>query len=132
MVRRGANEAIGDQVDEREGQPAGLESNQDSVRREWLNLSDHQRAHRKRTFLTTIVLLFARTARHIGGHRRHTADLSNGPLLRASRGHQRLRDQPGNHEDRKKTADESAKIHYFTSHSFRDLERVLPSQVRQR
>ena len=50
MVRRGTNEAIGGQVDEREGQ--GQERNLDNACRGRLSLSDRQHAHRDKRAIT--------------------------------------------------------------------------------
>jgi len=144
MFGRVTNEAIGDQVDEREGQPAGLERDLDAVGRGRFNLRDHQHAHRQQTFLTTIVLLFVRTARHVGGHRRHVGHLSDRPLLRAGWSYQRLRDEPGDHEDRQQTTDESIKKHdflialnrngwkvnHFTSTPAKSFDEVKTSKIR--
>jgi len=79
MVRRDADEAIGSQVDEREGQPASQERNLDSACRGRISLSDRQHAHRdQRAILAAIVFLSVRTARHVPGHRGHIAHLADG------------------------------------------------------
>jgi hypothetical protein len=117
MVRRVANEAVGGQVDESEGQPAGLERNLDTVCRGWLGLSDRQHAHRdKRAILAAIAFLSVRTALHVPGHGSHIAHLANRQPFCRSGGDQRGSNQPNDHEDREQMTDESAKIHDPTSH----------------
>ena len=81
MVRRGANEAIGDQVDESEGQPAGLEENLDSVCRGRVNLSNCQAHPDEWAILAAVVFLSVRTARHVPGHGGHIAHLANKQLF---------------------------------------------------
>ena len=78
MVRRGAHEAIGEKVDESEGERAGLEENLDTVCRRLVSLSDRQHAHRdERAILAAMVFLSVRTAWHVPGHSGHIADLAN-------------------------------------------------------
>jgi hypothetical protein len=122
MVRRGANEAVGDQVDERVGQPAGLESNLDSVCREWLSLSDRQHARRdKRAIWAAIVFLSVGTTRHVPGHSGHIAHLANRQPFGGSRCYQRRSNEPHDDTDREQTTDESAKIHTPSSHGAGNL-----------
>jgi hypothetical protein len=117
MVRRVANEAVGGQVDESEGQPAGLERNLDTVCRGWLGLSDRQHAHRDEwAILAAIAFLFVGTALHVPGHSGHIAHLANRQPLCRNRGYQWRSNKPNNHKDREQTTDESAKIHNLTSH----------------
>jgi len=124
MVRRGANEAIGDHVDESVGQPAGLERNLDNVCRGRLNLGDCQHAHRdQRAIRAAIAFLSVRTARHIARHGGHIAHLANGHRLCRSRGYQRRSNQPNDHKDREQTTDESTKIHGAPSHGTGNLGR---------
>src|SRR5258706_1296665 len=112
MVRRFASEAIGDQVDESVGQPAGLERNLDNVCRGRLNLGDRQHARRdKRAIGAAIVFLFVRTARHVAGHSGHVTHLANRRRFCRSWRHQRRSNQPNDHKDREQTTDESIKIH---------------------
>src|SRR6266568_2777207 len=74
MVRRNANEAIGDQVDETEGQFTGLEENLDTVCRGRFGLSDGQHAGRdERTVVAALIFLTVRTARHVPIHGGHIA-----------------------------------------------------------
>jgi hypothetical protein len=78
MVRRGASEAVGGQVDEGEGQPTGLEENLDTVCRGWDSLSDRQHAGRdERAVLAALTVLTVRTARHVPVHGSHIAHLAN-------------------------------------------------------
>jgi hypothetical protein len=119
MVRRSAREAIGEQVDESVRQPAGLESNLDSVRREWLNWNHRHHAHRdERTIRTVFILLSlcVRTARHVAGHRRHITHLADRQPFGRSRYCQRRSNEPNDDKDRQQTTDESAKIHNLISH----------------
>jgi hypothetical protein len=126
MVGRGANEAIGDQVDESVQQPAGLETNVDSVRREGLSQSDCHHAHcDERTIRTAIVFLSIRTARHVPGHSGHIAHLANRKPFCSSRGHQRRSNEPNDHKDRKQMTNESAKIHDPTSHRKGQLGKAI-------
>ena len=87
MVRRGANEAIDDPVDETEGQFTGLEENLDTVRRGRFNLSDGQHAGRdERAIVAALVFLTVGTARHALGHSGHIAHLADRqPLCRGRR-----------------------------------------------
>ena len=124
MVRRGPNEAIGDQIDEGVGQPAGFERNLDNVCRGRLNLGDCQHAHRdKRAIRAAFVLLSVWTARHVAGHGRHIAHLANGELSCCRRRNQRRNNQSNDHKDREQMTDESAKIHALTSHEKRNYGR---------
>jgi len=128
MVRRIANEAVGDQVVEGEMQPAGLERNLDPVCLGRLSLSDRQHAHRdERAILAATVFLFVRTALHIPGHSGHIAHLANGQPFCRCRRYQRRSNQPNDHKDREQTTDESAKIHRLTSHRMGNLERTINS-----
>ena len=112
MVRRSTDQAIGDQVVEGENEPAGLEGNLDTVHRRRHSLGDGQHAHRdKRAILAAIALLSVRTAWHIAGHRGHIGHLSGSQALRRRWRQQWCKDEPDDHEDRKQTTDESAKIH---------------------
>jgi hypothetical protein len=127
MVRRGANEAIGNQIDKREGQPAGLERNLDTACRGRLSLSDRQHAHRdERAILAAIAFLTVGTARHVPGHRGHIAHLTNRHPLCRNRGYQRRNNQPDDHKDRQQTTDESAKIHDAIITRDRELGKVIP------
>ena len=101
MVRWGANEAVGNHVDEREGQAAGLERNLDNVCRGRLSLSDRQHAHRdQRAILAAIAFLSVRTALHVPGRSGHIAHLANRqPFCRNWR-YQRRSSQPNDHKDR--------------------------------
>ena len=78
MVRRIANEAINDQVDETEGQSTGLEENLDTVCRGRFSLSDRQHAGcDERAVLAALTFLTVRAARHVprrSGHIAHLAD----------------------------------------------------------
>ena len=124
MVRRGANEAIGNQIDKREGQPAGLERNLDTACRGRLSLSDRQHAHRdKRAILAAIAFLSVRAALHVIGHSGHIAH--SRPFCR-NRGYQRRNNQPDDHKDRQQTTDESVKIHGLSSHGMGNLGRLFP------
>jgi hypothetical protein len=126
MVRRFASEAIGDQVDESVGQPAGLERNLDNVCRGRLNLGDRQHARRdKRAIRAAIVFLFVRTAWHVPGHSSHIAHLANRQRFCRSRHYQRRSNQPNDHKDREQTTDESMKIHDPTSHGTGNLGRLV-------
>ena len=128
MVRRGANEAVADQVDESEGQLAGLERNLDTVCRGWFSLDDCQHAHRdERAILAAFVFLSVRTARHVPGHCGHVAHFANGQSICRSRGYQRRSNQPSDYKNREQTTDESAKIHEPTSHSRGNLGRTIIS-----
>ena len=132
MVRRGADEAIGHQVDERVGQPAGLEENLDTVCRGRVSLSDRQHAYRdERAILAAIAFLSVRAALHVIGHSSHITHLTNRHPLRRNRGYQRRNNQPDDHKDRQQTTDESAKIHDLSSHGIGNLGRLFPSHVRQ-
>ena len=124
MVRRGANEAIDDQIDERVGKPASLERNLDNVCRGGLNLGDRQHAHRdKRAIRAVFVFLTVRTAWHVARHSGHVAHLANRQLSCCRRRYQRRTNQPNDHKDRKQMTDESAKIHNLTSHETRNFGR---------
>jgi len=126
MLRRFASEAIGDQIDESVGQPAGLERNLDNVCRGRLNLSDRQHARRdNRAIGAAIVFLFVRTARHVAGHSGHITHLANRQQFCRSRRYQRRSNQPNDHKDREQTTDESMKIHDPTSHGTRNLGRLV-------
>ena len=117
MVGRGADEAIGEQVDASVGQPAGLESNLDSVRREWLSRSDRHHAHGdERTIRTALVFLSVRTARHVPGHIGHITHLADRQPFCRSRCYQWRSNEPNDDKDREQTTDESAKIHNLASH----------------
>jgi hypothetical protein len=121
MVRRGTDEPVSDHVDESERQPAGLEGNLDTVHRRRLGLGDGQHAHRNKwAILAAIALLSVWTAWHIAGHRGHIG-LSGSQALRRRWRHQRSKDEPDDHEDRKQTTAESAKIHVSPSHGTRTL-----------
>jgi hypothetical protein len=112
MVRRDANKAIADQIDESKGQPAGLEKNLDTVCRGRFSLNDCQHAHSdERAILAAFVFLSVRTARHVPGHSGHITHLANGNMLRRRRGYQRRSNQSNDHKDREQTTDELAKIH---------------------
>ena len=129
MVRRVANEAIGSQVDESEGHPAGLERNLDTVCRRRFSLSDRQHAHRdERAIPAAIAFLSVRTALHVIGHSSHIT--TRHPLCH-NRGYQRRNNQPNDHKDRKQTTDESVKVHGLSSHGTGNLGRLFPSHVRQ-
>jgi len=128
MLGRGADEAVGGQIDQREGQPAGLEENLDTVCRGRVSLSDRQHARRdERAILTAVVFLAVWTARHVPGHSGHIAHLANRQALCRSRCYQRRSNQPNDHKDREQTTDASAKIHDVTSHMARTLERTIGS-----
>jgi hypothetical protein len=117
MVRRIADEAIGEQVDESVGQPAGQESNLDSVRREWLSRSYRHHAHcDERTIRTAFIFLSVRTARHVPGHIGHITHLAGRQPFCSSRCYQRRSNEPNDDKDREQTTDESAKIHGPISH----------------
>jgi hypothetical protein len=127
MVRRGADEAIGHQVDERVGQPAGLEENLDTVCRGRVSLSDRQHAYRdERAILAAIVFLTVRTARHVPGHRSHIAHLTDRQPFCRRRRYQRRSNQANDHKDREQTTDESVKIHGLSSHGMGNLGRLFP------
>ena len=127
MVRRGADEAIGHQVDEREGQPARLERNLDSACRGRVSLSDRQHAYRdERAILAAIAFLSVRTARHVPGHRGHIAHLTDGQAFCRRRRYQRRSNQANDHKDREQTTDESVKIHGLSSHGMGNLGRLFP------
>jgi len=127
VVRRVANEAIGDQVDEREGQRSGQERNLDSVCRGRFSLSDRQHAHRdKRAILAAIAFLSARAALHVIGHSGHIAHLAHSQPFCRNRGYQRRNNQPDDHKDRQQTTDESAKIHDLIITRDRELGKVIP------
>ena len=127
MVRRGADEAIGHQVDEREGQPARLERNLDSACRGRVSLSDRQHAYRdERAILAAIVFLTVRTARHVPGHRSHIAHLTDRQPFCRRRRYQRRSNQANDHKDREQTTDESVKIHGLLSHGMGNLGRLFP------
>jgi len=124
MVRRGANEAIGDQIDERVRQPAGLKRNLNNVRRGRLYLSDRQHAGRdKRAIRAVFVFLTVRTAGHVARHGGHIAHLANRQLSCRRRPYQRRSNHPNDHKDREQMSDESAKIHDLTSHETRNFGR---------
>ena len=124
MVRRGANEAIGDQIDERVGQPAGFKRNLNNVCRGRLNLGDCQHAHRdERAIRAVFVFLTVRTTWHVARHGGHIAHLANGQLSCCRRRYHRRSNQPNDHKDREQTTDESAKIHDLTSHETRNFGR---------
>jgi hypothetical protein len=132
MVRRGTNEAIGGQVDEREGQRADQERNLDNACRGRLSLSDRQHAHcDERAILAAIAFLSVRTALHVIGHSSHITHLTNRHPLCHNWGYQRRNNQPDDHKDRQQTTDESAKIHDLSSHGIGNLGRLFPSHVRQ-
>ncbi len=117
MVRRNANEAIGDQVDETEGQFTGLEENLDTVCRGRFGLSDGQHAGRdERTVVAALIFLTVRTARHVPIHGGHIAHLADRQPLCGSRSYQRRSNQPHDRKDREQPTDESEKIHNLTSH----------------
>ena len=112
MVWRGADKAIGEQVDESEGQPASPERNLDTVCRGRFSLSDGQHAHcDKRTILAAIVFLTVRAAGHVPGHGGHIAHLAYKRPFCCRGCHQRRSNEPNDHKDREQTTDESAKIH---------------------
>ena len=121
MVRRGANEAIGDRIDEGVGEPAGFKRNLDNVCRGRLNLGDGQHAHSDKRAI--FVFLTVRTAWHVARHSGHIAHLANGHLSRRRRRYQRRSNQPNDHKDREQMTDESAKIHDLTSHETRNFGR---------
>jgi hypothetical protein len=126
MVRRFASEAIGDQIDQRVGQPAGLERNLDNVCRRRLNLGDRQHARRdKRAIRAAIVFLFVRAAWHVAGHSGHVAHLANRQRFCRSRRYQRCSNEPNDHKDREQTTDESRKIHDPPSHGTGSLGRLV-------
>jgi hypothetical protein len=128
MVWGRTDEAVGDQVDESEGQPVGLERNLDTVCRGRLSLSDRQQTHGdERAILAAFVFLTVRTARHVPGHSGHIAHLANGQPFCRRRRHQRRSNEPDDHKDREQTNDESAKIHNLTSHRAANLERTISS-----
>ena len=125
MVWGRTDEAVGDQVDESEGQPVGLERNLDTVCRGRFSLSDCQHAHcDERAILAAFVFLSVRTALHVPGHSGHIA---NGQPFCRSRRHQRRSNEPDDHKDREQTSYESAKIHNLTSHRAANLERTISS-----
>jgi len=127
MIWRVADEAVSDNVDDREGQPAGLERHLDTVGRRRFGLSDRQHAHGDEgTILAAIVLLFVvllfvRTTLHVPGHSSHIAHFANRRPLCRRRGYQRRSNKPNDHKDRKQTTDESAKIHATSSHGAGNL-----------
>ena len=126
MVRRGASEAVGNQVDERVGQPAGLERNLDNVCRGRLNLGNRQHARRhKGAIRAAIVFLSVRTARHVARHGGHIAHLANRQRLCRSRRYQWRSNQPNDDKDREEMTDESAKIHAQPSHGTEKLGRLI-------
>jgi hypothetical protein len=128
MVWGRTDEAVGDQVDESEGQPVFLERNLDTVCRRRLSQSDCQHAHRdKRAILAAFVFLSVRTARHVPGHCGHIAHLGNGQPFCRRRRHQRRGNESDDHKDREQTSDESANIHNLTSHRAANLERTIRS-----
>ena len=101
MVWRVAHQAIGDQVDESEGQPAGLERNLDTVCLGRFSQSYRQHAHRdQRAVLAAFVFLSVRTARHVPGHGGHIAHLGNRWLFCRNRCYQRRSNEPNDHKDR--------------------------------
>jgi hypothetical protein len=100
MVRGSAHEAIGDQVDESEGQPAGLEENLDSVCRGRVNPSNCQAHPDEWAILAAVVFLSVRTARHVAGHGGHIAHLGNSQPFCRNRCHQRRSNEPNDHKDR--------------------------------
>ena len=117
MVRRGANEAIGGQVDEAEGQSTCLEENLNTVCRRGFSLSDGQHAGRdERTVVAALIFLTVRTARHVLTRGSHIAHLADRQPLSRSRCYQRRSNQPHDRKDRQETTGESAKIHNSTSH----------------
>ena len=112
MVWRSADEAIRDQVDQSERQPAGLEINLDAVGRGRFSLSDRQHAHRDQwSIWAAVVLLPVRTARHVAGHRGHIGHLADSQPGGRRWCHQRRNHEPNDHKDRDQLTDESAKIH---------------------
>jgi hypothetical protein len=126
MVRRFASEAIGDQIDQRVGQPAGLERNLDNVCRRRLNLGDRQHARRDEgTIRAAILSLSVRTARHVARHGGHIAHLANRQWFCRSGCYQRRGNQPNDHKDREQTTDESVKIHDPASHGTGNLGRLV-------
>lgn len=132
MVRRGAEEAIGDQVGESVGQPPGLERNLDNVCRGRLNLGDRQHARGdQRAIRAAIAFLSVRTARHVARHSVHIAHFADRPRLCGGPRHERRSNQPNDHKDREQTTDESAKIHTPSSHGTGNLGRLITSHVRQ-
>jgi len=132
MVRRRANKAIGDQVDEREGQRAGHERNLDSACRRRVSQSDRQHAYcDERTILAALIFLSVRTARHVRRHSGHIAHLTDRQAFCRRGRYQRRSNQANDHKDRKQTTDESVKIHDLSSHGMGNLGRLFPSQVRQ-
>jgi len=132
VVRRGANEAIGDQVDEREGQRSGQEGNLDSACRRRVSQSDRQHAYcDQRAILAALIFLSVRTARHVPGHSGHTAHLTDRQAFCRRGRYQRRSNQANDHKDREQTTDESAKIHDLTSHKMGNLGRLITSHVRQ-
>lgn len=124
MVRRIANEAVGDQIVWRSKYGTCRQPNDNAIGVRWLVLDELQHATRKRTRLAAILVRFVRTARHISRHRGHTGHLDDRQPLRRCWGGQRLRDEPRDQKDRKETTDESAKIHRFALHIFADLGRA--------
>ncbi len=132
MVRRVANEAIDDQVDETEGKSTGLEENLDTVCRGRFSLSDRQHAGRdERTVVATPIFLTVRTARHVPIHGGHIAHLADRQPLCGSRSYQRRSNQPHDRKDREQPTDESEKIHDLTSHKTGNFGRCTYSQLRQ-
>jgi hypothetical protein len=128
MVRRGAHQAVCDQVFESEGQPAGLEWSLDTVCRGRFSLSDRQHAHGdERAILAAIVFLSVRTARHVAGHSGHIAHPANRQPFCCSRRYQRRGNKPNDHADREQTTDESAKNHHLSSHRMGTLGRLITS-----
>src|SRR6266702_8341540 len=124
MVRRVANEAVGDQIVWRSKYGACRPANDNAIGVRWLILDELQHATRERALLATILIRLVRTAGHVGRHRRRTGQLDDRQPLRGRWGDQRLRDEPRDQKDRKETTDESAKIHRFALHMFADLGRV--------
>jgi hypothetical protein len=132
MVRRGTHEAIGGQVDEREGQRAGQERNLDNACQRRVSQSDRQHAYcDERAILAALIFLSVWTARHVPGHRGHIAHLTDGQAFRGRGRYQGRSNQANDHKDRKQTTDESANIHDLSSHGMGNLGRLFPSHVRQ-
>jgi hypothetical protein len=135
MVRRGTHEAIGGQVDEREGQRAGQERNLDNACQRRVSQSDRQHAYcDERAILAALIFLSVRTARHVPGHtghNAHIAHLTDGQAFCRRGRYQRRSNQANDHKDRKQTTDESVKIHDLSSHGMGNLGRSFPSHVCQ-
>ena len=130
MVRRGTHEAIGGQVDEREGQRAGQERNLDNACQRRVSQSDRQHAYcDERAILAALIFLSVWTARHVPGHRGHIAHLTDGQAFCRRGRYQRRSNQANDHKDREQTTDESVKIHDLIITRNGELGKVVPPQM---